>query len=206
MNLFRLLSAVFKKNRLDGCRFIILGIGNIGGKYAGTRHNVGFCVVDAISRSLNNVKRFVACASEVTTGEAAGIGKIALIKPQTFVNRSGQAAAESLRAAGLSSQSLLVAVDDLNLPLGRLRVRKNGSDGGHNGLKSIIETIGMDFPRIRLGIGPVPKGMSTVDFVLSAFPANMQEPVDRMTVTAAEAAMYCLENGAEAAMNKYNRN
>jgi peptidyl-tRNA hydrolase, PTH1 family len=206
MNILGFFSAFLKKNRFQGVTHIVLGIGNIGDRYTGTRHNIGFCIVDEFSRSLKKVYRFTACKSGVITGELPGTGKIAVIKPQTFVNRSGEAAAAVLQASNLTTASLLVVVDDLNLPLGRMRVRTDGSDGGHNGLKSIIGAVGDKFPRIRIGIGPVLPGISTIDFVLGAFPQDKLPEVQRMIVTGAKAVDSCLRNGVNAAMNTYNRN
>ncbi len=151
---------------------IVLGIGNPGPEYDGTRHNAGFLVLDELARRMgldfhklerkdaSGVRRFSgkvkARVCEATVQDASGDSRdVLLVKPQTYVNLSGDVAAPLLRHAELGPESLFVVVDDLNLPLGRTRVRPSGSAGGHNGLKSIQQMLGSDaYPRLRLGIGP----------------------------------------------------
>jgi len=133
--------------------------------------------------------------------------KIIFAMPNTYVNCSGIAARDLLQRYDLEPTGMLVVVDDFNLPLGRIRIRGSGSDGGHNGLASIIEELGTeDFPRLRLGVGPLPDGVDQSDFVLGDFEQNEIESVEKMIATACEAVMFYLERGLDEAMSKYNQN
>jgi peptidyl-tRNA hydrolase, PTH1 family len=204
MNFFRFFSIFFRpKASLRGVSAVILGIGNIGRRYEGTRHNIGFLVVDELAPLLRNARRFEACSAEILLGELDG-KLVALAKPMTFVNRSGTSAAGLLAETGLGASALWVVVDDLNLGVGTLRIRPDGSDGGHNGLKSIIAAVGQEFPRIRLGIGPVPKGANIIDFVLGAVPAADREKIAATVRRAAEAVRSGLQRGIEPVMSKFN--
>jgi PTH1 family peptidyl-tRNA hydrolase len=183
----------------------VIGLGNIGNEYVGTRHNVGFEVVDRLGGRLANAKAWTVSSADIIEGVLVGGKPVVLAKPLTYMNRSGTAVAEVLRRFGLPLSKCLVVVDDFNLPLGRLRFRPTGSDGGHNGLKSISGQVGSDFPRLRLGIGPLPKGMGVVDFVLGQFEREEdRHKKDEMTHVAAEAVVYYCTNGMAAAMNEYN--
>jgi len=123
------------------------------------------------------------------------------------MNRSGDAAGALLNHYELDASRMLVVVDDIYLPLGRIRIRAAGSDGGHNGLESIIEQLGTEeFPRLRLGIGPLPEDADQVDFVLGEFEQNELTIVEKMIATASEAVMFCLEHDFEEAMSRYNQN
>jgi len=144
-------------------KYLITGIGNMGADYEGTRHNIGFDVVDALAQNAG-----VSWKQE-NLGDICEIkhkGRtLVLLKPSTYVNLSGKAVRYWLQKKHIQSQNLLVVVDDMNLSFGTLRLRGKGSDGGHNGLKDINETIGNDYARLRIGIGNAPKGRHT-DFVL----------------------------------------
>lgn len=185
---------------------LILGLGNAGQHYSGTRHNVGFEVVTACGRLLS------IDSSETRDGFVLETvhrpeGSILLARPTTLMNRSGFAANALVSEFGLSPSEMLVLVDDFNLPLGRLRVREKGSDGGHNGLASIIEWLGTDaFPRIRLGIGPLPPEVDAAEFVLESFTLSERPEVDRMVERAAEAVLYAKEHPLERVMSQYNVN
>lgn len=185
---------------------LVLGLGNIGGRYKSTRHNLGFRVLERIIE----VKRFKFKPGTDEYDWAAGkVGseKIILAMPNTYMNRSGIAADVLLQHYELEPTRMLVVVDDFNLPLGRIRIRGSGSDGGHNGLASIIEELGTeDFPRLRLGIGPLPEGVDQSDFVLGEFEQNEIESAEKMIATASEAVMFYLQNGLDEAMSKYNQN
>ena len=183
---------------------VVLGIGNPGVEYAETRHNVGWIVVDRIVAQLRDVEKGHRCQAEVATGTLPGGGRIALAKPSTFVNRSGRAAKALLDHFDMDVSQCLVVVDDFNLALGRLRFRRQGSDGGHNGLRSIISSIGKGFPRLRVGIGPVPGGMSTIDFVLGSFVPEEKENKEEAIGRAAEAVGFYCTRGIDAAMSTYN--
>jgi len=166
---------------------LILGIGNIGGQYSNTRHNIGFEIVDSLQSHYGKTAWQKYRDALVCVVDIAG-KNVVLVKPITFVNRSGTALASCLSAYSVPVNLGLVVVDDYNLPLGTTRFRQNGSDGGHNGLKSIIATVGQDFPRLRIGIGPKPAGINTIDFVLGRF-TNEEEKTLAATIDAAVAGI-----------------
>lgn len=181
----------------------IVGLGNPGKQYAGTRHNVGFAVIDllAANPSVSRFQeRFQAEVAEAGTGE----GKLLLVKPLTFMNLSGQAVRQLLDFYKLPPEELLVVCDDFNLPLGKLRLRRRGTHGGHNGLRNIQEHLGTaDYARLRLGVG-LPDDAAAVDHVLGRF-RPVELPVIRDAVqTAAQAAVLWVEKGIDACMNQYN--
>ena len=184
---------------------LLVGLGNVGVKYHHTRHNVGFKVLaqlvsDKILKPEN--------CNEYDKAEIVVGGKnIIIAGPTQLMNNSGYAASALLHRYSLTPSEMLVIVDDFNLPLGALRIRKGGSDGGHNGLASIIEQLETNkFPRLRLGIGPLPEDESIVDFVLGEFEKEQKKIVQKMIKTASEAAVSVIENGVEEAMKKYNNN
>jgi PTH1 family peptidyl-tRNA hydrolase len=191
---------------------LIVGLGNPGREYAGSRHNVGFWCLNRLAR-----RHGIAFSSRgrlAAVGEGELVGRpVILAKPRTFVNLSGRAVSHLLRRYRLSPQQLLVVCDDLDLPLGRVRLRARGSHGGHKGMRSIIEATGsQDFPRIRIGIGrPQVAGEPTwepehvVDYVLSPMTADERRILDDAVATAGEAILCLLSDGVEAAMNQYNR-
>lgn len=181
---------------------LIVGLGNPGAEYRDTRHNVGFMVVDAVARKHHlqvKVRR-----NQAHIGEGAIDGRpIALAKPMTFMNLSGQAVSALMRRFRLDPQETLVIYDDVALPLGRLRIRPDGSAGGHNGIKSIIGSIGsQDFPRIRIGIGSPNRDM--IDHVLSRFHRSEMDAVRDAVARASDAVEMILESGLEPAMNRFN--
>lgn len=184
---------------------LIVGLGNPGLEYDGTRHNVGFMVLD---RLLTNppFERFEEkhiANSIVFTGNFRGRA-LMLQKPQTFMNSSGEAVALIARKQGLSPESILVVYDDMDLPLGRLRFREGGSDGGHNGIKSIIAELGSaTFKRFRLGIGR-PTTPKTIDYVLSKFEERDIETLKTVLITSVDAVCTVLTGGMSLAMNKFN--
>lgn len=181
---------------------LILGLGNPGEKYRDTRHNVGFRVVEELARRWS-LRLDSECNSFVGSGEDT-----LLAMPQTYMNRSGWAARCLLERHGLDPTAVLVVYDEVALPLGRLRLRKSGSPGGHRGLESVLENLRTDqVPRLRLGISPEdgpPKGEDLVEFVLAPFPEGERETVDAMVLRAAEACEVWLREGAEAAMGRFN--
>jgi PTH1 family peptidyl-tRNA hydrolase len=187
---------------LDACVKLIVGLGNPGPQYVDTRHNVGFDVIDVLA-SRNGADM----AAEKFNGWFAMVGmgetRFGLLKPKTYMNRSGRSV---LAAAGfykLEPADLLVISDDMALPVGRLRMRTGGSSGGHNGLQDIIERLGTDqWCRLRIGIGP-PIG-DPADYVLSRFTMEEQDVARRATVYAADAAVSWMENGADLTMTRYN--
>jgi len=182
----------------------VVGLGNPGERYRRTRHNVGFMVIDALAA--RGGVRSGREEGEAWLGEAqlAGTG-VLLVKPLTFMNRSGAAVEGLLGRHGAGAPDLIVVVDDWALDLGRLRVRERGSHGGHNGLRSLIDTLGSDeFPRVRCGIrqGEVPEDLA--EYVLAPFPPEDVLVVQEMVGLAGDAVECVLREGAAAAMNRYN--
>ena len=181
----------------------IVGLGNPGPQYKGTRHNVGFDVVDELARRASvNFESAPADAliARWRTPEEA----ILLVKPLTFMNLSGQAVGELARYFKIDAADLLIVVDEVHLPLGRLRARTRGSAGGHNGLKSIIAHLGDGFSRLRVGVGRGGDQRNLADHVLSRFEKDEVAEVERMTARAADAAEMFIASGIEAVMNAFN--
>ncbi len=171
---------------------IICGLGNHPAEYQHTRHNLGFDIIDRLATKMVPARPGRAVWFEYVT-TTIGFEEIHLIKPLTFVNRSGMAVAEAMRLFGAEPSELFVITDDFNLPLGTLRIRQSGSAGGHHGLESIIAELGNGaFPRLRAGIGPLPDGpqageQGVIDFVLGRFRPEEKEIVSRMISQAVEA-------------------
>ena len=183
---------------------IIVGLGNPGAQYARTRHNVGFWCVDrlAAEHSIGFSRRHR--SAHVGEGVVEG-HRVVLAKPRTFVNRSGEAVAYLLQRFGVSPEKLLVVYDDVDLPLGKVRLRAKGSAGGHNGIKSIVESLGtQDFPRMRIGIGRPPDGADQVEYVTGTMSKDEQEVVDEAVRRAAQAAVDAVADGMTTAMNRFN--
>ena len=184
---------------------MVVGLGNPGPKYRRTRHNLGFDVLDEVARRLN-----LSIDREKHRGLLAETrldsGSVLFVKPLTYMNLSGECVAAAARNKVYSPEDILVVVDDVNLPLGRVRIRAGGSAGGHNGLKSIIERIGSpDFPRLRLGVGNDANERGLADYVLSRFRPEEQDTVQAMITRAAEAVFSWLDRGIEPTMNEFNR-
>ncbi len=188
-----------------GNRMLIAGLGNPGSEYADTRHNIGFMVLDRLAGHLpkKNFEEVHGCSSRYLRGTYAG-RPLFLQKPETFMNLSGEAIAALMRREELEPRELLVVYDDMDLELGRLRIRERGSCGGHNGIRSIIEHLGTEsFPRLRVGIGHR-KGGNGVDHVLSPFEADERAVLEKVLAAAAEALVLILRRGIKQAMNSYN--
>lgn len=183
---------------------VVIGLGNPGPRYAGTRHNVGYDVVDRLAEAAGI--RLGQGPGAYLSAEAPEQG-LWLVRPTTFMNVSGEAVAAVRDAAGVEPSALLVVLDDVALPLGTLRLRRRGSDGGHNGLASVIEALGTtEVPRLRLGVGAarMPPPEFLAEFVLARFEPEERLAVDRMIARAAEAAQCWAESGIDAAMNVFN--
>jgi len=184
-------------------KYLIAGLGNFDIEYQNTRHNIGFDVVDLVAKEKDAVftsKRYADLAEFKFKGKV-----FMLIKPTTYMNLSGKAVKYWLDKADLPYENLLVITDDLNLPLGKIRIRKNGSDGGHNGLKSIQELLNSNlYPRMRLGIGNEFGRGRQVDFVLGQWEAEEKKLVDETVKKAADAVMSFVLEGVDRAMNKFN--
>ena len=183
---------------------IVVGLGNPGEEYANTRHNVGFWCVDLLSsrHSIRLSRRHKLAA----LGEGGVEGHpVVLAKPRTFVNLSGEAVAYLLARYGARPQALMVVYDDMELPLGALRLRPRGGAGVHNGIRSIIESLGtQDFPRLRVGIGQPEIGGDRVAHVLGEMGAEERATVDEAAQRAAQAVTTVLSDGIDAAMNRFN--
>jgi PTH1 family peptidyl-tRNA hydrolase len=188
----------------------IVGLGNPGPKYRGTRHNVGFAVADELARRWD--LQFESAPFEALIARFRPVGgePVLLAKPLTFMNLSGEAAGALARYFRIDLGDLLIVVDEVHLPLGRLRARARGSAGGHNGLKSIIAHLGTDVSRLRVGVGrgaERPDGTvrrDLADHVLSRFEPEEQTEADRVIVRAADAAETFITSGIAAVMNAYN--
>lgn len=185
--------------------FIIAGLGNPTKEYEGTRHNAGFMVLDALADKLNTdiseKKHKALCGRGVISGE-----KVILLKPQTFMNSSG----ESLRAAAdyykVDPENILVVYDDISLAPGNLRIRAKGSAGGHNGIKSIIAHLGtQEFPRVRVGVGEKPPRMDLADYVLGRFSQGEKKIMEEAILEAADAVCEIVTVGVDQAMNDHNQ-
>ena len=180
----------------------VCGLGNPGPRYHATRHNLGFMALDALSKRHSFSWKRSPGPAQTALWRAAG-RTVTLIKPLTYMNESGVALA---RRGASGSGELLVVCDDLNLPLGQLRLRSRGGSGGHKGLESIIERLGTeDFARLRLGIGGAPGGTDWVEYVLSEFAGEERETVDAMIEAAADAIETAVRAGLDAAMRRLSR-
>ena len=188
-----------------GISWLVVFLGNPGPKYSGTRHNAGFLTADAAEKrfgvSINRSRFKALTASCEINGE-----KVLFMKPQTYMNLSGEAVGQAAAFYHLPADHVLVISDEMSLPVGKIRIRPKGSAGGHNGLKSIISSLGTDeFPRIRLGVGAPPHPDYDVkDWVLSVFRDQDAEAIAHAAEQAAEAVETYIKCGSEKAMNKYN--
>ena len=188
---------------------LIVGLGNPGPEYRGTRHNIGFAVADELAgrRSVGFESSPVdALVAKVRSWVASGFSQtdVLLAKPLTFMNSSGEAVGALVRYFKIDIGDLLVVVDEVQLPLGRLRIRARGSAGGHNGLKSIVAHLGEEFPRLRVGVGRGDSRRDLADHVLARFDADEVAEVERLIARAAEAAEMFVTSGIETVMNAYN--
>ncbi len=194
----------FKKS--GGASWMIVFLGNPGKEYENTRHNAGFLAADAMEKRLGvkiNKLKFRSLTALTRVGDEG----VLLLKPQTYMNLSGQAVGEAARFYKIPSGKIIVLSDETALPLGRIRVRRSGSAGGHNGLKDIIAALGSeDFPRIRLGVGAKPhEDYDMRDWVLSRFTGKDAETIADAAARAAEAALCYIEKGPDEAMTRYNQ-
>jgi len=182
---------------------LIVGLGNPGFRYKATRHNLGFMAIEGLASALDVRLERLECKSQLGRGEVYGKA-VVLAKPMTYMNLSGQAVLELVRSLRVELADVWIVCDDLDLPLGRIRLRPKGGDGGHKGLRSIIAALGSEaFPRLRLGIGPRPP-LNTAEFVLGEITKEEWPKVQEMLSRAIEALLAALEKGWTAAMNVYN--
>jgi PTH1 family peptidyl-tRNA hydrolase len=183
---------------------LIVGLGNPGPEYDATRHNLGFMLVDLLAERAGCRVTRPEDQALVGRGRLAGV-EVALAKPQTYMNLSGDAVKALAKRYEAAPADVVVAVDDIALPFGKIRVRPGGGAGGHNGLKSIIARLGtQEFPRVRMGIEPDHPVGDMARFVLQPFARAAREEVDRMLWTAADAVETLLTEGVETAMQRYN--
>jgi len=183
---------------------VILGLGNPGEEYAQTRHNVGFMVLKALERRHHIDDRKGYPLATLHRGRIGAL-EVVTLRPKTYMNLSGQAAAWFLKGRQIPPSRMLVLTDDFALPLGRLRVRPSGSAGGHNGLKSLISDLGtQEFPRVRLGVGPVPERWDPADFVLGRFRADEQKELDEMIERCCDCVETWLTQPFEIVMSRFN--
>jgi len=181
---------------------VIIGLGNPGVHYRWSRHNMGFQVVDRLAKA----NHILVCTKRLNTHYGTGqieSQEVALAKPMTFMNRSGEAVKKLVNFFQIGLEDLIVIHDDLDLPFGRLRFKRRGGDGGHQGVRSIIEWVGGNsFLRLKVGIGRPPKGMDPAEYVLSDFDQTEQPRLDDILTQAAEALKVMLLEGIQAAMNQ----
>ena len=197
---------IFSRSR-DGnsINWLVVFLGNPGPKYRGTRHNAGFMAAEAMAKELGvsiNKLRFKALTASVSIGGE----KVLLMMPQTYMNLSGEAVIQAVKFYKLSPDHVIVVSDDVALPVGKLRIRKGGSAGGHNGLKSIIQHLGTDqFPRFRMGVGAAPHpDYDMADWVLGSFKNQDAEDMEHLAERVSAAIACYITEGADRAMNKFN--
>jgi PTH1 family peptidyl-tRNA hydrolase len=184
---------------------IVVGLGNPGRRYQGTRHNIGFAVADEVARR-QQAEFDIARGDALTARCGRGPDAVLVVKPLTMMNLSGTAVAAVAGFYKVDTAAILVAADDVNLPLGRLRLRARGTAGGHNGFKSIIGCLGTEeFPRVRVGVGRGDPRRDLADHVLARFDDDERSEVERAIARAADAVETFLAEGIEAAMSRYNR-
>ena len=188
-------------------KFLIVGLGNPGQKYQNTRHNIGFRVLDNLSKRLN-----ISFVTKKEGGSSFSVGdtiyrdlKIFLLKPLDFMNISGNAVSKMVSFFKIPLERVLVVHDDLDVPFGRLKIVRSGGHGGHNGIRSIIDRLGSkNFPRIKVGIGRPPENMPADKYVLSHFTNDEIQNIEKICNIASDAVIVFIENGIEKAMNQFN--
>ena len=195
---------MFFQKKSGGVQWLLVCLGNPGKEYANTRHNIGFLAADALEKRTGvkfNKLKYRALTGEVTLGGQ----RVLVVKPQTYMNLSG----EAVKLAGgfykIPPERILVLYDDVSLPLGKLRIRASGSAGGHNGIKNIIAHLGTDaFPRIKVGVGAPQQEDGLVDWVIGSFTASERKVVDAAIERALDAAACVIEHGVSEAQNRFN--
>ena len=194
----------FKMNDETQTPYLIAGLGNPGVQYRQTRHNAGFMVLDRLAVRLGTTFSRLESKALVTKADYQG-SRIVLVKPHTFMNLSGQPVGSLSRYYKVPRERLLVAYDEVDLPLGTLRIRPGGGSAGHKGISSIIERLGsQDFPRLRVGVSRPPGRMEAADYVLQEFAVSEKELLNVALDTAVDAILVFVNEGLEAAMNKFN--
>lgn len=179
-----------------------MGLGNPGPAYVGTRHNIGFEVVQCLARR-HGARWSAEPLYDRCDVALAGL-RVTLVRPRTYMNRSGSAASRILEDAGATPEELLVAVDDVDLPLGRIRLRRSGGPGTHNGLRDLVDVIGAGLPRLRIGVVDGEIGGDLADYVLDGFEGASAALVGKVVELAADAVVAAVGDGVAAAMNRFN--
>ncbi len=184
--------------------YIIVGLGNPGKQYEHTRHNVGFEVIDILADRIGicieEKKHKALCGRGILEGQ-----KVVLVKPQTFMNLSGESVRAIFDFYKVESKDIIIVYDDVSLEPGQLRIRGKGSAGGHNGIKNIIAHLGtQEFPRVKVGVGEKPKGMDLADYVLSRFSKEEQDTMEEAFHEAANAVTMMVKQDIDSAMNHFN--
>lgn len=190
---------------MGAVNFIIVGLGNPGREYENTRHNAGFLAVELLAKRLGvklNKLKYKSLCGDAQIGDS----RVLLMKPSTFMNNSGEAVREAAQFYKVSPEHIIILFDDVSLDVGRLRIRRQGSDGGHNGIKSILYLLGKDtFPRVKIGVGKKPHpDYDLAAWVLGKFPKADGEALESSLESAADAAVLIVEGKTEQAMNLYN--
>ncbi len=194
-----------RKEPLSGSvEYIVVGLGNAGTKYEGTRHNAGFIALDHLSQQLGVKIDRIKFKSLVTTCTISD-KKVLLMKPSTYMNNSGLAVTEAMNFYKIPPENVIVIFDDISLETGKMRIRRKGSDGGHNGIKNIIYLSGSDqFPRIKLGVGHKPEKWDLADWVLSHFTESEYKALSECAEKACEAVGLMISGQTDKAMNLFN--
>lgn len=188
----------------EGFMFVIVGLGNPGSKYQNTKHNVGFMSIDILANKLGIKVDKIKFKSLIGEGNYKG-EKVILVKPQTFMNLSGEALQQLMSFYKVDHSNLFVCYDDIDIDVGKLRIRQKGSSGTHNGMRNIIYLLGYDdFPRFRIGVSKPPAYMDLATYVLSKFTDDEIKKLIPILENTADACLYAIENGIDKSMNKYN--
>jgi len=190
-----------------GCQkcFMIVGLGNPGPRYAKTRHNVGFEVIEAISREFVISLKMHPANTRIGMGRIQG-KEVVLVQPMAYMNLSGNPVYQLAQSFGLSCEDMLIVHDDMDLAFGRIKIKEKGGSGGHKGIQSLMDAFGGgDFARLRMGIGRPEAGMNAVDHVLSSFSLEESKALEHIISRARDAAVTVLCNGAKEGMNRFNR-
>ncbi len=195
---------MFFKNKSGGDRWLIVGLGNPESKYDNTRHNIGFAAVDYMAEKLGvsfNKKKFNAIYADTIWGD----NKVLLVKPLTYMNNSGEAVAEFASFFKIPPERIIVVFDDISLDVSKIRIRRKGSAGGHNGIKSIIAHAGtQNFMRIKVGVGEKPSGWDLADYVLGHFSEEDTSKIKEVMPDILQAAVFMMQGDVDKAMNDYN--
>ena len=204
LSLLQSLRSQKNKQQANPPSLVIVGLGNPGPEYAGTRHNAGFWCIDALAKK-HGITLERRNRSAILGEGYIGTCPVVLVKPRTFVNRSGTAINYLTARYAAPIDKLLIVCDDINLAPGKLRLRRKGSAGGHNGIKSVIEAAGsQEFPRLRIGVGRPPEGTGQIEHVIGPMESQDREIVDEAVERAAEAIECLLTDGIDEAMSRFN--